>query len=341
MSSSSSIEPTVQPPHLTSGESAGRRLSPTAKLVRNRLVASVVLLFVVSTLSFVLLALTPGDPARAIVGLNASKRSYELVREELHLDDPIYTQYWSWLKNAVQGDFGTSIVTEESVLSSIEARLPTTLSLVIGAISVSVLIGTLLGTLSAVKGGSFAKVVDTLSLGAFALPEFWLAAILIAVFAVDLSWFPATGYVEFVQSPSGWLSSLVLPVTALSLAGIAMIAKQTREAMLDSLASEHIRVAWATGISPTSIVFRHAFRGAAISVLTVAALLFIGLLGGSVLVEAVFALPGVGSLAVAAASRHDLLMIQGVVVCFTCFIVVVNLIVDLLYLWLDPRVRLK
>lgn len=312
-----------------------------ARVIFTRLTTSIVLLFVVSALTFVLLALTPGDPARTIVGKTAPQQTYEKVRDELHLDEPLYTQYWSWLKGALHGDLGASLITGESVLNSIETRLPTTLSLVIGALIVSVLVGVALGTFSAIRGGAIGRFVDAFSLGAFSLPEFWVAAILISVFAVSLGWFPATGYVEFFDSPGEWLSSIVLPVAALSLAGTAAIAKQTREAMLDAMASEHVRIAWATGISPASIIFRHAFRNASLSVLTVAGWLFIALLGGSVLVEAVFALPGLGSLAVNAAYRQDFPVTQGVVVCFTLFVVVVNLIVDLLYMWLDPRVRLR
>jgi peptide/nickel transport system permease protein len=317
------------------------RLSPVARIVLNRLVASIVLLLAVSALTFVLLALTPGDPAREIVGKYGSHQAYVQVRHELHLDEPIYTQYWTWLKGAVHGDLGTSLLTGESVVRSIETRLPASLSLVIGALIVSVLIGVSLGTFSAVRGGTAGRFADVFSLGGAALPEFWLAAILIAIFAVNLGWFPATGYVEFATSPGDWLSSLVLPVAALSLAGTAGIAKQTREAMLDALASEHVRVAWATGIRPVSIVFRHALRSAALSVVTVAGWLFIALLGGSVLVEAVFAIPGLGSLAVSAANRHDIPVIQGIVVCFTVLVVIVNLLVDLIYMWVNPRVRLQ
>jgi peptide/nickel transport system permease protein len=314
---------------------------PMLSIVLRRVVSGVILLLVISALSFVLVALTPGDAARAIVGTQGSQEAYEQVRQELRLDEPIYSQYWHWLSGALQGDLGRSVFTSESVASAINARIGATLSLIIGALLVSLVVGVGLGTLSAVRGGVLGRLLDGLTLVGFSIPAFWAGMVLITIFAVDLGWFPPTGYVDFSDSPSDWLSSIVLPVVALALGGVAMIAKQTREAMLDALASQHVRIAWATGISPWSIMFRHAFRNAALGVVTVVGWLFVSLLGGSVFVETVFAIPGLGSLAVSSAVRHDVPMIQGVVVYFTIIVVLVNLIVDLLYMWLDPRVRIR
>jgi peptide/nickel transport system permease protein len=192
---------------------------------------------------------------------------------------------------------------------------------------------------SAVRGGAAGRAVDALALLGFALPSFWLGAVLIQFFAVDHHWFPATGYVPLAQSPKDWALSLVLPVSALALHSVAAIAKQTREAMLDALASEYVRMAWATGISPTAIVLRHALRNASIRVVTILGLLVVGLLGGTVFVEHVFALPGLGGLSVLAATQHDLPVIQGVVLYFTAIVLTVNLVVDVAYTWLNPRVR--
>jgi peptide/nickel transport system permease protein len=161
------------------------------------------------------------------------------------------------------------------------------------------------------------------------------------IFAVWRSWFPATGYVSITDSPIGWLHSLVLPVIALSLYGIASLAKQTREAMLDVLASEYIRMARANGISSRSVVFRHALRNASLRVVTVIGLLAVSLIGGTVLVENVFALPGLGSMMVTAATQHDLPVVAGMVVFFTLVVVAINLVVDLAYVWLNPRVRIQ
>jgi peptide/nickel transport system permease protein len=180
-----------------------------------------------------------------------------------------------------------------------------------------------------------------LALVGFSLPAFWVGAELIVIFAVWRNWFPATGYVSLTASPAGWLHSLVLPVISLSLYGIAATAKQTRESMLDVLGSEYIRMARANGLSSRSIVLRHALRNASMRVVTVLGLQAVGLLGGTVLVENVFALPGLGSLMVTAATEHDLPVVAGMVVYFTLIVVVINLLVDLAYLWLNPRVRIR
>jgi peptide/nickel transport system permease protein len=297
------------------------------------------LLFVVSALSFVLVSVTPGDAAREILGADAPPDAYPKLRHALGLDQPLYQQYWHWLKNALHGDLGTSLFTGEPVTREISARLPVTLSLITGALLISVLVGVGLGVFSAVRGGAAGRLVDACALGGFALPSFWVGAIFIEVFAVRLHWFPAIGYVPLEQSPQKWLLSLVLPVAALALHGVAGIARQTREAMLDALGSEYVRMASANGVSRPSILFRHALKNAGMLVLTVLGLLAVGLLGGTVLVESVFAMPGLGSLAVNASLAHDLPVVQGIVVTFTLIVVLINLLIDVAYTWLNPRVR--
>jgi peptide/nickel transport system permease protein len=322
----------------------GRRLQavvkqPLARAVLRRIGLAIPLLFLVSALSFVLVSLTPGDSARSILGVDAPEETYQRLRHALGLDLPVHEQYWRWLTHAVQGDLGRSLITLEPVTHAINARLPVTISLVLGALIVTLLLGVAIGVFSAVRGGVAGRLVDALALTGFALPSFWVGAALIAVFAVDLRWLPATWYVSLAQDPKAWFLSLILPVSALALHSVAAIAKQTREAMLDALSTEYVRMAWASGVSPVSILFRHAFRNAAMRVVTLMGLLTVSLLGGTVFVEAVFALPGLGSLAVKAATDHDLPMIQGVVVYFTVIVIAVNLLVDLAYTWLDPRVR--
>ncbi|RJQ84217.1 ABC transporter permease [Amycolatopsis panacis] len=309
------------------------------KVLTRRLGTSIVLMFVVPALSFVLLAVTPGDPARALVGIEASQAQYEQARAALGLDEPLPVQYWTWLSKALQGDLGSSLFTKQPVTDAIGARLGVTASLIVGALVISVLLGVTLGVISAVRGGAVGRVVDTVAVAAFSIPSFWLGTILVVVFAVGLRWFPATGYVDLGESPGGWLASLVLPVAALATGGVAALTKQTRESMLDALGSEHIRMAWSTGIAPSSIVFRHALRNASLPVVTVLGWLVVSLLGGTVLVESVFSLPGLGGLAVSSATQHDVPMVQGVVLSFSIIVVVVNMVVDLLYTLLDPRVR--
>lgn len=313
---------------------------PLVAVVVRRLLMAVPLLFAVSALTFVLVSLTPGDAAREVLGTDAPPEAYENLREQLGLDKPLYQQYWHWLVAALHGDLGNSLFTAEPVSGVIADRAPVTLSLAVGALLVGVGAGLALGIVSAVRRGVVGRAVDVFALIGWALPAFWVAAMLIVVFAVKLRWLPATGYVPLAESPGEWWRSLVLPVVALSLGGVAAVTKQTREAMLDTLGSEYIRMAWANGISARSIFFQHALKNAAIRVVTILGLLAVALLGGTVLVESVFALPGLGSLAVNASIQHDLPIIQGVAVLFTVVVLLVNLGIDLAYTWLNPKVRL-
>lgn len=323
------------------GATAARRvvLGPVARLVSRRLASAAALVVGVSFASFLLIAIAPGDPARQIVGLEGTADDYERVRQQLHLDQPILQQYFNWLGSALHGDLGASIFTSQPVTHAISERLPVTLCLIVGSLILSLTLGVVLGVVSAVRGGILGFLGDGFALIGFALPAFWLGAILIVVFAVTLGWFPATGYVNFVSSPSLWFGSLVLPVAALAIGGVASFAKLTRESMLMALGSEHVRMARASGASERSVVYRHALRNAAMPVVTVVGVHFAALLGGTVYVETVFAMPGLGGLVATSASKQDIPTIQGVVVTFTIIVVTVNLLVDLAYAWLDPRVR--
>lgn len=292
----------------------------------------------VSLLTFVLVSVTPGDAAREILGVQAPPEAYAKLRAALGLDLPLQEQYWNWLSHAATGDFGSSLFTQEPVLRIVLERLPVTLSLMLGALLVSLIAGIGVGVLSAVRGGMVGRVLDSLSMLAFSLPSFWLGLGLITIFAVTLGWFPATGYVPISDSFGDWIGSLFLPVLALSVNGIAAIQKQTREAMTDALGSEYVRALWAHGVRPRSIYLRHALKNAALPIVTVLGVQTVSLLGGTVLVENVFALPGLGSLTVTASLRHDLPLITGLAVVFTLMVVVINLVVDALYAVLNPRI---
>jgi peptide/nickel transport system permease protein len=314
-------------------------MSPLLRVVIRRLLMAVPLLFAVSAVSFLLISLTPGNVARQILGDQATASQYHQLRTKLGLNLPVYEQYWHWVKHALHGNLGASLYTDVPVAQTINSRLPITLSLVGGALLVSLVIGVGLGVVSAVRRGVVGRVVDAIALLGFALPAFWIGIELIVLFAVKLKWFPATGYVSLGTSVDGWWHSLVLPVVALSLGGIAAIAKQTRSAMLEVLSSNHIQMAWANGASSRSIYFRLALKNAMLPIITVLGVQGVFLLSGSVLVENVFALPGLGSLAVTSASQQDLPMVQGIAVYFTVIVVAFNLLVDLAYSWLNPRVR--
>jgi peptide/nickel transport system permease protein len=294
---------------------------------------------VVSALSFLLVSLTPGNAADDILGATGTPAQYRALRQALGLDLPLYDQYWQWLRHALSGNFGTSILNDQPVTDLIRQRLPVTLSLVVGSLLVSVVIGVGLGIMSGVRGGAFGRGVDAFAQLGFALPSYWLAAEMIVLFAVGLKWFPVAGYAPIGQSVSGWARSLVLPVAALSLYGIAAIAKQTRESMLDALASPYIWSARANGLRSRSVVFRHALKNASLNIVTVVGIQAVGLLIGTVFVESVFALPGLGSLVVTSATGHDLPVVQAVAVFVTMLVVLINIMVDVAYTWLNPRVR--
>jgi peptide/nickel transport system permease protein len=314
---------------------------PVVAVVNRRLLLAIPLLFVVSALSFILVSAVPGDAANQILGVNASPEAYAKLRTALGLDQPLYEQYSRWAADALHGDLGTSLYSGEHVTTTITNRFPVTLSLVILSLLAVTIVGVGLGVFSAVRGGVAGRIVDALSLIGFALPGFWVGAVLISLFAVRLGWLPAVGYVPLSASPEDWARSLVLPVIALAMHSVAVIAKQTREAMLDTLGSEHIRMAWANGIPPRYIHYRLALKNAAPRVVTITGLETVGLLVGTVFIEQVFALPGLGSALVSSASQGDLPVVEGITVFFALIIVVINLVVDLTYSLLDPRVRVS
>ncbi len=310
-------------------------------LIGRRLALSLPLLVIVPTVTFLLAALIPGDVARTILGADASQAQVGQLRQALGLNQPLAVRYWQWLAHAVHGNLGTSLFWQQPVVSLLDSRLPVTLSLVVGSTLVAASAGAVLGTVAALHAGALGRAVDAIALAGLAIPNFFLGLLFISWFAVTLRVFPATGYVPISQSPAGWLHSLVLPVVTLAVPGVAVIAKQTRDAMRDVLDRPFIRTLRAAGVPRWSIIGKHALRNAAIPVVTVTGLIFIGSLSGTVLVESVFALPGLGGLAVQATSQHDLPLIQGVAVYFTVIVICVNLLVDLTYSWLDPRVRVS
>ncbi len=318
---------------------AARAAVMTLRLAGRRLLASAPLAFLTSALTFVLVSLVPGDPARAIAGQHASAEQYQAVRAQLGLDQPLVDQYWRWLVRLAHGDLGVSLFSGESVTSLLNARLPASLSLILASTVVSAAAGIALGVYSARRGGLLAKLVDGLSLTGLAVPPFWIALVLIDVFAVTLRWFPVTGYVPLETGLTPWLRSLALPVLAISIGAVAVIAKQTRDSVLDTMGKEFVRVLRANGFTPRSILLRHVLRNAALPIVTATGVLMVSLVGAVVFVEVVFAMPGVASLTQQATVQHDIPVIQGAVLYITVFVIVVNLLVDLAYSRLDPRVR--
>ncbi|PTL72440.1 ABC transporter permease [Rathayibacter caricis DSM 15933] len=310
------------------------------RLTLRRLALSIPLALVASMISFVLIPFLPGDAARALAGPTASAEQLAAIREELGLNLPLWEQYWNWLTAAVRGDLGTSLISRQPVTEILNSRLEPSLSLIIGATLVAAVVGVAMGVRAA-RRGVLGRVVDSTSLVALAIPDFWLGLVLVVVFAVQLGWLPPTGYVSLGTDPGLWLQSLVLPVVTLSLPALARVAKQTRDSMGTALDGTFVRTLRAAAIPEWSITYRHALRNAAVPILTVIGLVFVGALSGTVAVESIFAIPGLGSAAVQATSSRDLPLIQGVVVYFTVITIVVNLLVDLAYGYFNPRVRVK
>ena len=309
------------------------------RLVARRLAAAVAMVLLVTFLSFLLVSLVPGDPARSVLGPVATQQQVDELRRQLGLDEPLPLQYLTWLGHAVRGDLGVSLTTGTEVGQLLDARLAPTLSLIALATLTAAVVGVALGTVSAVRGGALGRLVDVLSVVGLAVPGFWLALLLISWFAVRWQIAPATGYTPLLESPGQWLRSLLLPVASASLAAVTGVAKQTRDSMLDALGRDFVRVMQANGLSRRSIVYRHVLRNAAIPVLSLLGVISTSLLGATVLIENIFGLPGLGSAAATAGLQHDLPVLQGVVVYVTLIVVAIGLCVDLCQTWLDPRLR--
>jgi len=310
-----------------------------ARLILRRIAISIPLIFVVSMLVFALQSLSPTDPAQALLGTGGTQEQLDALREKLGLNLPLWQQYTNYMAHVLRGDFMSSYRTGIPVTTLIADRLPVTLALIILGVVVGTIVGVALGTASAIRGGFFGKLLDFVSLAGLALPNFWLGLALVAVFAVGLRLLPSGGYVPFTQNPVGWAVSLVLPVAALSLGGIATIAKTTRESMLEVMNRDFIRTLRAAGLGGGSIIWKHGLKNAAIPVISVVNLNFIGALTGTVFVESVFVLPGLGSLVVSAVNGAEIQVLEGVALTFTIIVVIVNLLIDISYGWLNPKVR--
>jgi peptide/nickel transport system permease protein len=309
--------------------------------IGRRLAAMVPLVVLITVGVYALVLLIPGDPARTLAGgVHAQPSEVLQIRHQLHLDQPFVAQYWRWVTHAVRGDLGTSLFLHQSVASAIGSRFPLTLSLALGGLVVSVLVGVPVGIIAGTRPGTIADRSATVASSAgIAMPDFWLAIMLAVVFAVKLHVLPDLGYVGLTRSPWGWFEHLLLPWFALGLAGGATLARQVRGEMIDVLDRDYIRTARSLGIPERQVIGHLALKNALTPAMTIVGIQFAYLLGGTVIIEQIFSIPGLGSLMLQAIDAKDLPVIQGVVLLTAVIFVLVNLIVDVGYGILNPKVR--
>jgi peptide/nickel transport system permease protein len=305
-----------------------------------RILAAIPVMGVVALVVFLLLRLTPGDPAAILAGDNASPEQLERIRASLGLNEPLYTQFFSWVGKLLHGDLGVSLISQVPVLQMINQRIEPTLSVAISTIVFSILVAVPLGIIAAWKHGTWIdRFVMGLSVIGFSVPVFVIGYVLIQIFAIELRWFPVQGFRSLSRGFGPYFERLVLPTLALSFIYIALIARMTRAAMLDVLGEDYVRTARAKGITESRVLLRHALRNAAVPVITVIGTGFALLISGVVVTESVFNLPGIGRLTVDAVLARDYPVIQGMILLTSGIYVAVNLLIDVAYTILDPRIR--
>ncbi len=298
--------------------------------------------FVASVLVFVVMSILPGDPARVMLGTQATPESVESLRAELGLDRPLPVQYFDWLGGAVRGDLGESVFTGQAIAPQIADRLAVTLPLAIFAITLTILLSFPLGVFAASQHRRFGDaIVSIISQLGLAVPAFWAGLLLVTVFAVNRRWFPASGFPGWDVSMWESLRALFLPAVSLAIVQSAIITRYVRSAVLETLREDYIRTARSKGLSRSAALWRHGLRNAAIPVLTILGLQFAALLAGTVVIESVFVLPGLGRMLLDGISRRDLPLVQGGAFVIVTFILTINLVIDLTYRLIDPRVRAK
>lgn len=308
-------------------------------MILRRIASGFAVLLVVSVLTFTMLYASSGNIARNIFGDQATEEAIATKEAELGLDQPLITRLLGWLGDAAQGEFGKSWFTNEPVFQAIGSRLPVTLAMIGVSIVLISLVATGLGMFAAARRGWADRAVQFGAVLGNAVPGFIIGVLLVWIFAIELGWLPAISQITPGVSPAVWVASLTLPVIALVINGVASAAQQIRSAFIKQLEMDYVRTLRSRGISEKEILFKHVLRSAAPAGLTVLSLQFISLLGGVVIIESIFAIPGLGRLAVTATTMSDLPLVMGVVVYTVVIVILVNLVVDILNGWLNPKVR--
>jgi len=314
-----------------------------ASLILRRLIESVPLVLAATVIVFIVLRVIPGaDPAELILGPKESPEAYAAARKEFDLDKPLPIQYVVWLKHIIQGDLGHSYLTRIPVTELLKQRIPATLELTFGAMFLAIVFSIPAGTLAALnQGGKFDLLMTSLSTAFMSIPGFWLGIILIFIFAQQLGWLPPGGRVSFLSSPIEALKHLILPAVTLSAYAIASMSRLVRTTMLEVMHEDYIRTARAKGLSAASVARRHTLPNALVPVITLMGVWFGRLLGGAVIVESIFAWPGLGKLILSSILSRDYAVVQGAMLYFVLIFIVVNFLTDIAYGIIDPRIRLR
>ena len=310
------------------------------QFVLRRLLQTIPVLFLFSVIVFAVLRLVPGDPAVVMLGLQATPEAVAEIRQEMGLDRSIPVQYVVWLNHVAHGDFGVSWTSKQPVWKLIQRRFEATIFLTLGATIVGIVIALPLGILAGVRPYSkFGAFATTFSLLGVALPGFWLGLLLLLLFSVRVHWLPPSGYVPFWDDPIQSIKHLILPAITLGVGLAAPLARFVRSSMLDVMGSDYIRTARAKGLAERSIISRHAMRNGMLPVVTIFGLEFGSMLGGAVITESVFNWPGIGTLLLTAIKQRDYAMVQGTVLFISLVFILINLMIDIAYGYLDPRIR--
>jgi len=305
-----------------------------------RVLAVIPVMLIVAVIVFLMLRLTPGDPAAIIAGDAATSKDIALIREKLGLERSLIEQFFLWVGNMLTGDFGESFYYKRSVASMIADRVGPTMALATFTIIIACVVAIPLGTLAAYKQGSWLdRSVMGMSVLGFSVPVFVIGYVLIYVLAVKLNWFPVQGYQPIAEGFGGFIYRLILPSSALSVIFIALIARMTRTSVLEVLNEDYVRTARAKGLSETKVMIRHALRNAAVPIVTVIGIAIAVLISGVVVTESVFVIPGLGTLTIDAIQGRDYPTVQGLIILFSFVYVFINLVIDVIYSLLDPRIR--
>lgn len=310
------------------------------RYILKRLLVSIPVLFGITLISFFIVRLVPGDTVTALLGSNYNEEQAAVLREKYGLDKPLYTQYIIWLSNVFRGDFGYSSFTNQSVLDAILERIPVTIELATLSVLIALLIAIPLGTMAALNRNNFLDYgASFLGMIGISVPNFWLGTLAILFFSLHLGWFPSGGFVPIQEDLFANLKSMILPAIALGTAVGAVTMRMTRSSLLEVLGEEYMKMARAKGVNKGRWIFKHGLKNALIPVITVVGIQAGYLLGGSVVIEQIFALPGIGQLALQAISNRDYALLQGTILFIASAFVLINLIVDMIYGLLNPKIR--